>query len=236
MASESDIEQFIRRVTRVTSLNLTARDVETLEYKNTIRELIKQHISYGIDWKQATTNTVDKDVINSKISYIRRVSNLDDLYRNKIKGPGEFLLFLIIDDAILLPDKQGEVDMRVGNKEYQVKSYRTSDEYVKDIRLSGFEVSSIANDLMKLKEMVGLGKSSGVTKREIDVIKQKSKSAFDLIELKYKTLIYEEYFKPVEFIVFDSGTQLIKTVKRVKMEDISINRYESGTIRPDIKI
>lgn len=236
MANESDIEQFIRRVTRVTSLNLAARDVETLEYKDTIRELVKQHISYGIDWKQATTNMVDKDVINAKINYIRGVSNLDDLFRNKIKGPGEFLLFLIIDNAILLPDRQGEVDMQVGDKKYQVKSYRTSDEYVKDIRLSGFEVSSIANDLMKLKEMVGLGNGNGVTKREIDTIKQKGGAVFDVIEQKYKTLIYEQYFKPVEFIVFDSNTKLVKTIKHVKIDDISINRYESGTIRPDIKI
>ena len=235
MAGE-DIEQFIRRVTRVTSLNLLPRDVESLQYKTTIRELVKQHISYDINWKMATTNTVDKDTINSKINYIRGVSNLDDLFKNKIKGPGEFLLFLIIDDAILLPDRQGEVDMQVGNKKYQVKSYRTSEEYVKDIRLSGFEISSIANRLMKLKESVGLGRSSGVRKGEIDTIKQKAKPAFDEIENDYKNLIYEEYFKPVEFIVFDSGSKLIKTIKNVKIDDISINRYESGTIRPDIKI
>lgn len=234
--ANDDIAQFVKRATRVTSLNLVQRDVEVLTYKQKIRELISDHISPGIDWNQATTNIITKEEINKKINHIRTNANLDVLYNYKLKGPGEFLLFLIINDAVLMPDKQGEVDMTIGGAEYQVKSYRTSDDYVKDLRLSGFEISDIASKLMALKELVGLPKTGGVTKSEIDKIKRVKLTEFESIQKQYREMIYEEYFKSVTFMFLDSPSKSVKAIRNVQEKDITIQRYESGTIRPTIKI
>lgn len=230
---------------RVTRINIADADTYVVTYKEAIRELISQHIT-PVNWKNATTNRVTVTDINNCIRDIKsqRGVDINKIYNYKIKGPGEFLLFLIIDDAVLMPDKEAEIDMKVGagsaQKSYQIKSYATSDELVRDLRIGGIEISSFATELMALKVKAGITETNpGVTQTQIQRIKAKSpelSKEFTAIETRWANYIYEQYFKKVDFIFLDSGGKTVKSIKSVKPEDITLQRYDSGIMRPTVKL
>jgi hypothetical protein len=245
MLNEEQKRIYKNNAARVTRINIADADTYVVTYKEAIRELISQHIT-PVDWKNATTSRVTVTDINNCIRDIRSQSGVDinKIYNYKIKGPGEFLLFLIIEDAILMPDKEAEIDMKVGTgsiqKNYQIKSYATSDELVRDLRIGGIEISSFATKLMALKVKAGItDTNSGVTQTQIQRIKAKSlelSNEFTAIEKEWAKYIYEQYFKKVDFIFLDSGGKTVKSIKSVKPEDITLQRYDSGIMRPTVKL
>ena len=245
MLNEAQKIAYKNNAARVTRINIADADTYVVTYKEAIRELISQHIT-PVNWKRATTNKVTVTDINACIRDItsQRGVDINKIYNYKIKGPGEFLLFLIINDAVLMPDKEAEIDMKVGlgsaQKSYQIKSYATSDELVRDLRIGGIEISSFATELLALKVKAGITDTNpGVTQTQIQRIKAKSPelaTEFTSIEKRWADHIYEQYFKKVDFIFLDSGGKIVKSIKSVKPEDILLQRYDSGIMRPTIKI
>jgi hypothetical protein len=232
---------YVNKTMRVTSVDIPKRDFESLARKNDIREVFKRlfitNDPDSWDWGRVALEKVNKDQINNSINTIKKATdNFDKIYRYPFKGPGEVLLYLILNGAQLMPDKDAEVDMKVYNDKYQIKSYKTSEEVVKDLRISGLEISNTANKLMALKESVGLSRGKGVSKTEIDFIKKTRLDQFNDIEKEFREHIYKEYFQKVKFIFLDSSALNVRAIRDVQEEDIIIQRYESGIIRPTIKI
>lgn len=244
MTSFNYDSEYVDRSLRVTAVDIPKRDFEGLARKNDIREVFKRTFitekrGSAWNWSRVALENVNKDQINNSIGIIKSFtegSDFDKIYKYPHKGPGEVLLYLILNRAKLMPDKDAEVDMDVGGNKYQIKSYKTSDDAVKDLRISGLEISTTANKLMALKESVGMQRGKGVSKTEIDVIKRTKLNEFKEIEKEFKELIYTNYFSKVEFIFLDSSSMNVKAVRNVREDDITIQRYESGIIRPTIKI
>lgn len=243
MTSRNYDSTYVNNALRVTSVSIPKNDFYSLTHKESIREVflrqfIKESSGKVWDWDKVIISRANVSDINRSIREFKRfVSDFKLIFNYPFKGPGEVLLYLIIESAVLKSDRDGEVDMSTNFGNYQIKSATTTDDLIKNIRTGGIDVSDIAVALKKLKAQVGLTeKPDRVLISDIAEIKQRNIDAYNVIEKQYQDRAYKEYFSKFELLVFNSKTMEATIIKDVKKSDIGIERYTDGIIKPTIKI
>lgn len=243
----SDLDMdFISRAMRVTSFNLQARDFETLTYKKEIQHLFSLNFFPKANVK--FVNSITEASLRPAIQTLRSAdaTNFSHLYRYNLKliGPGEVMLYYLINNAHLGGGSSAGVDLVVGGKGYEIKAVDYSPQgYVSNFKVGGtFSLSPIINAVQKLKVEAGLGAGSEVNLGELQTIEKKFPQQMKKIYDDYATITYENYFKnhDIIFLSNKNGSRyklgdLIK-IKRVKKSDIIFERITSGTIKPRVII
>lgn len=239
---------FIKRATKVTSFNLEAADFQTLNYKREIQYLFKTYLFPDFDLSK-TINGFDADRFNAVVDELKRVNNrnLMKLHKYNLKGvgPGEVLMYFIINDAIIGGGSSAGLDLTVGNEDYEIKSVNEhSKGYLYGFKLGGtFDLSDIQKDLIalgeKYKKEAGINKKSEISTGPIGKLADLDPVAFSDIERRYKELAYNEYFSkhPIIFMHNAGGAKKmgkVIAVKHVQLNEIAIDALTSGTIKPKV--
>lgn len=214
LSNNPDEYSFIKRVLSKTNLVFDAKDFENIKYKKIIQKLIAAKW-FGKASDIKTSKGVNQKTIEDSIEKLKKIDkqSYNKLFRykptNSNPGPGEVLLYFLIDDAVLGGDSSKGVDLIVGNDKYEVKAAKHAK---KENFLYGFQTggtvdnSEMISKFLKLKKQIDdpSKTDTGVTKKDLDKIKKKFKSEHDLLLKDYQKRVYEQYFKDKKIIFFDS--------------------------------
>jgi hypothetical protein len=246
-----DIE-FLNRAERRTAFDISSSDFNSMKYKNEIRYLFNRYFFPKFDLSK-TIKGIDMNKINSLIAQLKsedrqRFFDLYDYKNIKGIGPGEVMLYFLIDDAYLGGGSSAGADiMFIGGATYEVKAANiSSNKEAMDFKLGGtVNLSQVMSELDKLRTRLNLGGSaSEISTGKIEQMRKMAPTEFKKIEDKFATIAYS-YFGNHDIIFlrnnrsgsgFASNSGVIEAIKRVKKEDISIHAMTSGTIKPKVKL
>ncbi len=234
---------FIKRATNITSFNLTTKDFETTKYKEEIQHIFQLHFfpKFSLD---NTTDNINMQKLNSNIQKLKNENYELFLkmhsYNLKGVGPGEVTLFFLVNNAVLGGGSSAGVDVLVGAKKYEVKAVDVSPAgYASNFKLGAtFDLSDVVAGLTELKRRVGAG-GEGVNKAALEAIKRKYPDELAALEKKFVDRSYDNYFKDHEIIFIQNSTRNIGNIlniKKVKKEDISLERVTSGVAKPLVRL
>lgn len=241
---EMDLK-FIQRAEKVTSFNIPPRDFESLEHKKEIQHLFNKHYFPKFDIN-TTIDGVDEQKLNRLISKLRAqdANMLKSLHKYNLKGvgPGEVLLYFLINDAYLGGGSSAGADLFVKSSgTFEVKSVDvTLDNFAINFKTGGtFNTSDLVTRAIALKKEAGAGTTSEVNKTNIARIKSAMPEAWATLEKDYVKRVYDNYFKKHKFIFMRNSTTKmgdILAIKEVKEKDIFFERVTSGVIKPKVKL
>jgi hypothetical protein len=234
---------FIRRATHVRFLNFENRDFLTTEYKNEIQYLIKLHYFANFDLKN-TLDRLDKNNYNRAVKMLKQenANQFKILHNSKMEGlgPSEIVMYFLLNNARLGGSSSGGVDIIDGSNKYEVKAVEvTSKNQASNFMLGKARLTHIQYALSELRQKYRIpGTDAELPKTSIDKLKQVATSEFNTIENAYRAAVLD-YFKstPVVFISNrnkDLGE--ILDIKKVKSEEISIERITRNTVKPYIQL
>jgi hypothetical protein len=249
MVGDLDLE-FLRKAERVTSFNISTKDFESLKHKKEIQHLINKHFFPKFDISK-TINGVNKNTLNKLIDELKAEDStmFSKLHSYALKGvgPGEAALFFLINDAQLGGGSSAGVDLVVGSNKYEIKAVQTTQDIggliAYDFKLGGtVRLTDIMQDLAKLADFYKVsGSKTEINKSSIQKLKNGDVSSIDFsaIEDRYRKRAYE-YFKNHEVIFINNSKTKkqgrIEAIKKIKPQDIMIERVTSGTIKPMVYI
>tara|TARA_Y100000114_G_scaffold142030_1_gene148272 strand:+ start:128 stop:937 length:810 start_codon:yes stop_codon:yes gene_type:complete len=252
----SDLDsEFIARATKVRSFNLKGSDFESLKHKSEIQHLYATYQFPGFDLG-TTGKGLDLNRVNKGIDKLKSIdrSNFNALYDFQPKGvgPGEALLYFLVDDAVLGGGTSAGIDVKVGGSNFEVKAANISGDKksVFGFRLGGtVDVTKEVNELVRMKEELGFttsGKGKNeVNKTQLLSIQQKFPRDYKRVVDSYIGKAYK-YLSANPVIFFNNnrstGGRLttaagnLIAVKNVKRSDVMIDVVTQGGIKPKVKL
>lgn len=247
--SVNDLDaEFIRRAMKVTSFNLNAKDFESLKNKKEIQHLFHINFFSNFDMNKTLDRVKENDL--RKVIKDLRASNpkgFEYTYRYNIKGvgPGEVLLYFVLDNAHLGGGSSAGLDLvdKAGGFEVKAVDYSANGRYVNNFKVGGtFSLAEIIRSVQDLKKKAGLGSGSEVNSGDLAKIKAKFPKELQKAYDDFANITYNNYFKNHKIIFISNkkggGYQLgdLIAIKQVKKSDIMFERITSGTIKPRITI
>lgn len=236
--------QFMNRALKITSFNLTAKDFESLTYKKEIQYLFSTHFFPGANVK--FLNTVSESTLKQSINALRTAdtSNFAHLFKYNLKGvgPGEVMMYYILNKGYLGGGSSAGLDLVVGSEGYELKAVDASPQgYVNNFKVGGtFSLADIINGVASLKKKAGLGSGSEVNAGQLQKIYDKFPNELQYFYDEYAEVTYKNYFKNHKVIFLSNknggGYQLGDVIKimNVKKNQIQFERITSGTIKPRV--
>jgi len=238
---------FLKRATKVTSFNLYASDFMSVKHKKEIQHLFSTYLFPRFNLNN-TQNGVEINKLNKNINDLKSFEQLENFkrihnYNIKGIGPGEVTLYFLIDNAILGGGSSAGIDIIVGSNKYEVKAIQVNQQkQAYDFKLGGtIPLSEVIFNLFKLKKELKIsGSTNEISGNNIINMRKAAPKEMSEIEKEYKKITYEYYFKNHDIIFLNnSKTQKIgniEAIKRVKENDISIERYTSNVLKPRIQL
>ena len=236
---------FIQRVTKVTTPNFQAADFTSTKYKGEIQHIINTHFFPKFDIND-TVKGVDISKLNRCIDTLRK-EGLDYFtpmfksYNLKGIGPGEIMLYFLIDNAYL-GGGSSSVDMFVGSEGYEIKAVDvSSDGYAYNFKTGGtVPTSNIIEKFYALgqKHKMTISRTE-ISKGTLETLRSKDQASFDSIVDQYVDVAYNDYFKLHKFIfIRNTGSKMgrVESVKEVKKSDVKLERITAGVIKPRVKL
>lgn len=226
--------------------------------KYTIQKVLQEAIFKAPIVNNEVISGFSVEDFNKRLSNLRsrHAVGLNRLFTTKPGdlGPGELLLYFLIDDYFI--SKNGDIDAKIGNTEYEVKAVLASNvETVqggKATKYYGFstggaskiKLTEVQGDLQRLKQQIETkttSKNDVVEVSDIKAFRQdpKLRDQFESLQATYSKEIYNRYFKGKNFIFLDNrvnrkGNMLY--VGEIKPEMIGIYRFSKNQIQPSITI
>ena len=176
-------------------------------------------------------------------------------------GPGEALLYFLLDGVTIGGGSSAGVDVIDGGTKYELKAVklRKNDMMLTDFKLGGtVDISGIQKGLMDLKKAmletlpnVKEGEKTGINNDHIKafqnskvkkVIKERGLTNYEDLEKEFQELAYNEYFKahPIIFMGSKAANKSefgrIFAIMDVQKEDIRMHQVTSSTIKPGVII
>jgi hypothetical protein len=251
----SDLDtEFLAKAQTLTSFNLKGSDFTSLKYKKEIQHLfhMKYFPKFDMDGTIKGQPTVGK--VNSVLKELKRIDStaFGKLHKYDIKGvgPGEAMLFFILDDAHLGGGSSAGVDLVVDGKNYEIKAGNfTRDGYMVNYKLGAtMDIKKIVSPALELKNMAdpkgALGREkSGVNQKQMAAIKKIPKLA-----ARWKKEVETPYIdaahkylsaNPIIFMVNTSPKNLAgmcQAIKVPKKSDIGLDMVTQGIIKPKVKV
>lgn len=243
---------FIKRATRVTSFNLTSADFTKNDYKREIQSLYQQYMFGSFDPDMAL-DKIDILKYNKLVKLLKSDSKdqYEKLHNLSLRGvgPGEAVLFLLTKEGHLGGGSSAGVDLVVGTTKYEVKAVKwkskATKDYVSDFKLGGNiqGMTQLESEIQKDMFARGYTNSPGAAEIKGSLFQQfekDDKAAYKVFEARYQKLA-KEYFSGHETIFIQTESNQpdfgeIITIKRVKEEDIKMERYTSRSIKPLVRV
>lgn len=238
--------EFVKRAEKVTTFNLTTKDMESLKYKKEIQFLFKKHFFPDFD----LNDCIDKVNMNTLNDLVKKLktqnkNKFENLFKYNLKGigPGEVLMYFLINKAHLGGGGSAGVDLVVvGDDKYEIKAVSVSPKgYVYDFKVGGtLNLSPIMTQLLDLKKRAGAaGKGNEIPQNSIREIARKFPADYKKALDAYRKETYKDYFSNHSIIFMNNKTVKmgeIVSIKNVQMKDIDILAVTSGTIKPVVRI
>ena len=245
--------EFIKRAEVITAFNITGSDFQDTKYKAEIQYLFKKHFFPEFDLSK-TVSTLDEAKVNSLIREIKQKYKSSFVrllkYTPKGVGPGEVMMYFLVDDLTLGGGASAGLDLGSGGKGYEMKACDlTKAGYFQNFKIGGTVditkplAAAVAIKREMLDEKVkGLrGKATEIADGDMKIIKSsKWSTRWEAeVEKPYKDTAYNDYFKshPVVFAI--NTTPKAKQgeifVRQIRKDSIEIHQVTSGTIKPKIK-
>jgi hypothetical protein len=242
--------EFLNRAMVRTSFNLIAKDFESLTYKKEIQHLFNLH--FFPKFNNRNDIHIDRITAPALKKAIKTVQNIDArsfeaLYKYNLKGvgPGEVMLYFILNNGHLGGGSSAGVDIvdAAGSFEVKAVDYSANGKYVNNFKIGGtFSIAEIMRGIQGLKKDAGLGSGSEVNSGHLATIRKQFPAQLKALEDKFIDLSYNNYFKNHKIIFLANKTgggfslgDLI-AIKQVQKKDIILERITSGTIKPRVKM
>lgn len=235
----------IERALKTTSFDLKPSDFVSSKYQEEIRYLFTMGYFPKFD-NDNFVNIVDQRKLNSAILALKKESmpKFINMYKYKLSGvgPGEVVLFFLINDSKLGGGNSASVDLFVKNSRYEIKSAKISnDGLAYDFRLSSTisltKIITALNDL-RIRHKLSGGNNS-MSGDVIDGLRKKASFDFSQVEKEYGKLVEDSFKAQVIFMnnsTSPSKMANIEAIQKVKAEDVTIECVTGGTIKPRIKL
>ena len=258
---------YINKCSVSNAFKVDTKDLQSTEFKSEIRFLICRKYfpelqTSDIFLPKITTAkalNLSLDIIESLNP--KAMLELLQLNAGSGLGPGEALLYFLLDDVTIGGGSSAGVDVIDGGTKYELKAVklRKNDMMLTDFKLGGtVDISGIQKRLMDLKKAmletlpkVKEGEKTGINKDHIKafqnskvkkVIQERKLDDYEQLEKEFQELAYNEYFKahPIIFMGSKGANKSeygrIFTIMNVKKEDIRMHQVTSSTIKPGVVI
>lgn len=248
MAAEELDAEFLNRAMVRTAFNLNAKDFESLKYKKEIQHLFHLHFFPSLNLNKLQ-DRVTPGGLAKAIKAVRDSNprNFESLYKYNIKGvgPGEVMLYFILNNAHLGGGSSAGLDLvdKAGDFEVKAVDYSATGKYVNNFKIGGtFSIADIMRGIQDLKRKAGLGQGSEVNSGDLAKIKAKYPTELAKFTNMFVERSYNNYFKAHKIIFLSNkrggGFQLgdLIALKQVRKQDIVMERITSGTIKPRVMI
>lgn len=248
MAADDLDAEFLNRAMVRTAFNLNAKDFESLKFKKEIQHLFHLHFFPKLDLDKLL-DRVSAPGLAKAIKAVRasNPSNFESLYKYNIKGvgPGEVMLYFILNNAHLGGGSSAGLDLvdKAGDFEVKAVDYSAAGKYVNNFKIGGtFSIADIMRGIQDLKRRAGLGQGSEVNSGELLKIKEQFPAELAKFTNMFIDRSYNNYFRAHKIIFLSNkkggGFQLgdLIALKQVRKQDIVMERITSGTIKPRVLI
>jgi hypothetical protein len=258
---------YINKCSVSNAFKIDTKDLQSLTFKSEIRFLICRKYFPELQTsdiflpKITTAKELNKSL--STIASLNPGAMLDLLQLNAGSGlgPGEALLYFLLDNVTIGGGSSAGVDVIDGGTKYELKAVklRKSDMMLTDFKLGGtVDISGIQKRLMDLKKAmletlpkVKEGEKTGINKDHIKafqnpkvkkVIKERGLTNYEDLEKEFQELAYNEYFKthPIIFMGSKGANKSefgrIFAIMDVQKKDIRMHQVTSSTIKPGVII
>lgn len=245
---------FIKRAAKVTSFNLTSADFNTTKYKREIQALYQQYMFSSFD-PDSTLTSIDMREYNRLVKMLKADDRMqyEKLHNLPLKGigPAEAVLFLLTKwpNGNLGGGSSAGVDFVMGPKKYEVKAVKwkskTTKDFVADFKLGGniAGMAQLESEIQKAFYDNGYTTTPGAPEIKGSLFQQferENPKQYAAFEKRYQDLA-KNYFSDHEVIFIQTESNQpdfgeIISIKRVKAEDIKMERYTSRSIKPLIRV
>lgn len=258
---------YINKCSVSNAFKIDTKDLQSLTFKSEIRFLITRKYFPELQTsdiflpKITTAKELNKSL--STIASLNPGAMLDLLQLNAGSGlgPGEALLYFLLNGVTIGGGSSAGVDVIDGGTKYELKAVklRKKDMMLTDFKLGGtVDISGIQKRLMDLKKAmletlpkVKEGEKTGINKDHIKafqnpkvkkVIKERGLTNYEDLEKEFQELAYNEYFKahPIIFMGSKGANKSefgrIFAIMDVQKEDIRMHQVTSSTIKPGVII
>lgn len=229
-----------------------------LKYKDAIRsifvstwfkklpflELSAKSPPWSVDYTKINITNLNRSINVFKDADLTKFNLLYD-YTLKGLGPGEVLLYLIINDSFLGGGSSAATDLIVKNLNFEIKSgKREGSGFYHDFRFGGtINDQEIKNELLSLGQANNLisknvtaGSSLAIPHALMKKIESLNKEEYLKIEKKYCNIV-KNYFNQTSIVIFDRNSKEIKILKQgntINEGDVGIYRIANGIIEPKV--
>jgi len=254
---------FINKRSLSNEFKLVAKDLQSLEYKNELRFLIARRYFPNLNISEVTLPKVTSaEDLNKSLNtlYAMNPAGFTDLLEREISGlgPGEILLYFILDNVSLGGGSSAGVDIIDGTTPYEVKAVnRTTDGKLINFKLGGtVDISGVQSRIMQLKAellkfnpKIKEGEKTGINNDHIKGFADKkfqkhAKSLgldmFEDLEKEFQDIAYNGYFKnhPIIFLGNKAASKAEKgriyNIIQVTKNQVGMYKVTSSTIKPFI--
>ena len=252
---------FIKRASTSNTFKLDAKDFQSLKYKNEIRFLISKRWFPDLQMSDLFLSAIDFNSLNTALNTIHGAnkSGFLELLQEEPKGmgPGEVLLYFLLDNAHLGGGNSAGIDIIDNGTPYEIKAVkRKSDGTLYNFKLGGtVPISNILNKIMKLKEellkfypKIKEGEATGINNKHLagfedrkflKHIKTLGLLPWDALLMEFQDVAYNGYFKahPIIFVGSKAASKdeigRIYNILDVQQKQIGMS-VTSGTIKPHV--
>lgn len=252
---------FINNRSTTNTFKLTANDFQSVTHKNEIRFLIARRWFPDLDVSTITLPSISSvDAVNKSLNalYKENPSGFNELLQEEPKGvgPGEVLLYFILDNAYLGGGASAGVDIVDNGTKYEIKAVKMhkSTGTLRDFKLGGtVNISGVLSEIMRLKaELLAFnpsipeGETTGINNTHLagfadkkfqKHIKKNKIKGWDQLTKEFAKIAYKNYFKahPIIFVGSKGANReelgRIYSILSVKEKMISMT-VTTGTIKP----
>ena len=258
--------EYINKCSVSNAFKLDTKDLQSIGFKSEIRFLICRKYFPELQTADIFLDKVTTaKALNLSLDTIASINEtalreLVQLNAGSGLGPGEALLYFLLDNVTIGGGGSAGVDIIDGGTKYELKAVklRKKDMMLNEFKLGGtVDISDIQSRMMRLKKAmletlpkVKEGEKTGINDQHIKAfqnpkIKKLIKERDDLtsyedLEKEFQQLAYDEYFKAHPIIFMGSKDANKKEYGRifaimdVKKEDIRIHQVTSSTIKPGV--
>jgi hypothetical protein len=240
--------EFISKSTRGGKINIDHREYYSLKYKEEIRATFHSMYFPSLAIFPTVGDSVSVTSLNSAINKLRSASAtglkhvLDQEPISGI-GPGEVLIYLLADGAVLKGGTSKGLDVDIRGVAYEVKAVRvTLNRFAQSYRVgTHVPMGSVISKINQLREDMNIpGTKQEVKKTSLDLMASAYPERYAAIRAEFAKDAHKAYFDKHQVIFINNNAShaagTIESIKNVKAQDISIERVSQGTIRPMVKL
>jgi hypothetical protein len=258
MAAQTDLDfDFIRRAEKVTKFNINVNDLKP-ELQPSIRYLFVKNQFPKFGKKDMFVKSFNITKLNTAIKALKKedFNHFFNMYQFDQSGigPGELMLYFLIDGSRVGGGSSAGVDLIVGNKEYEAKSVELNigRQAIEGFKLGGTgELAPIIAAAQKLKkkyrdEMIAANKGkenkiSEINQTQLKKLEELEPREMARIKANY-TKVAGQYFGNTNIVFMYSKSASGKKVGeiiaagKIDGKSVQMQTITSGTIKPSIPL